>query len=290
MTGSGKKFNEGKAIDAVIRRVEERDECRRANDGHSPECEGHAAPIDFACTISDRLYALEHTGIEPFTGQIEGGEHSRRLFGGMPERLSGFLPAEDSVELHVPAGATTGLRRKQVAQIQDALVAWVREMVPHLPTAPYGSYMSPIREVTVPGVPFPVSLYRMGAMGPMRGRFGVRHIAPDDLESARVERLRTACDGKFPKLAAWKQDHDAHTVLVLEDGDIQLTNAELVYYALGRAEQGRPDRPDEIYVVNTALDNLWWVTCLRRAGKTYYDDGERHWEVDPQSLISLTER
>lgn len=61
-----------------------------------------------------------------------------------------------------------------------------------LTAAPYGRYVSPIRE------------------------------------AARLERIRKVCDGKFPKLTAWKREYDTRTVLLLEDGDIQLTNAEVV--------------------------------------------------------------
>lgn len=62
------RFNEGRAGDAVIRRIEPREGCRRENDGRSPEWEGHAAPVEFACTIGGRLFAFEHTGLEPFPG------------------------------------------------------------------------------------------------------------------------------------------------------------------------------------------------------------------------------
>ena len=88
--------------------------------------------------------------------------------------------------------------------------------------------------------------------------------------------------------AEWKRSYNARTVLVLEDADIQLTNHQLVADALSRAEKARTDKPDEIYLVSTFLDNPWYVTCLRREGKSYYDDGERFWEVDPKSLQPLT--
>jgi hypothetical protein len=38
------------------------------------------------------------------------------------------------------------------------------------------------------------------------------------------------------------------------------------------------------------IANAWWVTCLRRPGKTYYDDGKRFHEVDPATLVGLTKR
>ena len=51
-----------------------------------------------------------------------------------------------------------------------------------------------------------------------------------------------------------------------------------------------PDAADEIFLVSTHIADAWWVTCLRRAGKTYYDDGERFHEVNPDVLTPLTSR
>src|SRR5262249_44850819 len=157
--------------------------------------------------------------------------------------------SNEQIQLHVSVGAISGLTRGQVPGVQAALVSWIRDTASNLPVAPYGRYITPIRTVMPPGVPFPVSLHRLAAPPPMRGRFHVLHIAPHDLEGARRERIRRACDDKFPKLAVWKRDCCARTVLVLEDNDIQLTNDQRVYEALIRVEEGRADRPDEIYVV-----------------------------------------
>lgn len=82
-------------------------------------------------------------------------------------------------------------------------------MAPKLPIAPYGRYITPINNVTLPGVPFPVSLHRIAAPAIFRGRLDVLHLAPDDLEPAREERIRKACDDKYPKLAAWKRTHES---------------------------------------------------------------------------------
>jgi len=284
------RFNEGKALDAVIRHIEARDGVQRGNNPRYPEREGHAAPVELVCTIGDELYAFEHTGIEPFPNQIADEENSRRLFRRVSERLVGRLPPKEWFQLHVPIGATIGIRRNEVAAIQACIEKWVLEIAPTLPIAPYGRYVLPIIKTTLPEVPFAVTLHRIAAPTFFRGRFDVLHLAPNDIESARRDRLRKACHDKYPKLAAWKLTDAARTVLVLEDGDIQLTNEQRIYEALVDAESARTDAPDEIYVVNTTIDNPWWVTCIRRTGKTYFDEGERFWEVDSATLVALTQR
>ncbi len=143
--------------------------------------------------------------------------------------------------------------------------------------------------MTIPGVPFDVSLHRFAELGPL-GRFSVAYLVGSNVEAARFERISKSCDDKFGKLAEWKRTCGARTVLVLEENDIQLTNHGLVADALSRAEKGRTDTPDEVYVVSTFCDDVWWVTCLRREGKAYHDDGEHYIEVDPSTLVQLTDR
>ena len=105
-----------------------------------------------------------------------------------------------------------------------------------------------------------------------------------------MARLEQTCRDKFAKLAIWKQNEAARSVLVMEENDISSTNAERVFNALMRAETGKPDAPDEIYLVSTFLPEIWRVTCLRRVGKDYYDDGERFHPFDPANLAQLTKR
>jgi phage terminase large subunit-like protein len=64
------RYNEGKAIDAVLQRIEARDQALRMDDGRSPDDLSDPDPmkrVDYVCTVDHVLYAFEHTGIEPFT-------------------------------------------------------------------------------------------------------------------------------------------------------------------------------------------------------------------------------
>ncbi len=75
----------------------------------------------------------------------------------------------------------------------------------------------------------------------------------------RKARLREACARKFPKLAAWKREAGARTVLVLEDNDIQLSNPQVIYDAHASVEREFSERPDEVHVVTTIVEPTWWV-------------------------------
>ena len=161
----------------------------------------------------------------------------------------------------------------------------------------YDRYANPSLGETVASIPFSFSLHRGTLAGPhfppqspLCGRFTVRYIVSGNVEQARRERLQKACNDKYPKLAKWKRETGARTVLVLEENDLSLTNAQRVTDALFPAEATMLDAADEVFLVSTHIASKWWVSCLRRAGKTYYSDGERFHEVDPAELTQLTSR
>ncbi len=294
------RYNEGKTIDAVLRRIEARDNTIRMNDGRSPDDLRDPDPlrrVDYVCTVGHTLYAFEHTGIEPFADQIELGVHNQKLFGPLIERFD-HRADQEFWEFHVPVEASAGLTLAQANRVRDALIEWIDTNSARFPvTQLYDRYANPCLGETVSGVPFPFSLHRGSLAGPhfppespLCGRFTVKYWAPENLEQARMERLRKACGGKYPKLARWKQDAGARTVLILEENDLSLTNHQRVTDALFPAEATMPDAADEVFLVSTHIADRWWVTCLRRAGKTYYDDGERFHEVAPGELTQLTSR
>jgi hypothetical protein len=102
-------------------------------------------------------------------------------------------------------------------------------------------------------------------------------------------RVKTATQRKSPKLAKWKRDSGARTVLVLEEDDLSLTNDFLVADALGQAEATTPDSPDEVFMVSTGVSQMWWVVCLRGSGLVAGEpmpDGE----FNPTELTKLTSR
>lgn len=297
------RYNEGKAIDAVLRRIEAREGTIRLDDGRSPDDlkdPDVQRRVDYVCTIGDQLFAFEHTGIEPFPDHIKMEVDNGALFGPVVARLDGKRSDGEFWELHVPVDASVGLTAARARQVGELLIKWIEDYSADFPLVRYGDrFVNPHHGETTADVPFPFSLHRWSLDGlgsadgpsPLSGRFWVKYFVAADLATARVDRLKRVCADKFPKLAVWKRDSDAKTVLILEENDISLTNHQLVADAMARAEAGVVDPPDEIFVVSTHnLQSSWWVTCLRRDGATYYDDGERFHEYDPAALRQLTKR
>lgn len=282
-----RKSNEGKVLDAVIRRIEERDGVKRA-DMRDPEAEKHPSPVDQACTLGGVLHAFEATEIEPFPDHIETQKHNGELLGPVTAALVDLAKPDECFQLLVPITASVGLKRADHDGVRAALVDWVRKAAPGVEPRPYASRVT-AKEVQPPGVPFLVRLVRYRPAMAMGGRFDFVQVAPRDDDARRVERIARACAKKYGKLAAWKAKEGARSIIVFEDNDMILTNEQLIADALVEAEASRSDCPDEAYVVATYIVP-WYVTCLRRPGRTYYDDGERFWQFDPATLTDLTGR
>jgi hypothetical protein len=104
-------YNEGRALDAVLRFIDARDHALRENDGRSPDDlddPDKQRRVDYVCTVGQTLYAFEHTGIEPFPNQIRLADHSQKLFGPIIERFD-HRTDQETWALYVPADASAGL-------------------------------------------------------------------------------------------------------------------------------------------------------------------------------------
>ena len=62
------------------------------------------------------------------------------------------------------------------------------------------------------------------------------------------------------------------SILILENGDIALTNHVVVAEAVEKLVRDRADRPDQIWLVDTVIENEWTVLCLMREGVLFPDE------------------
>jgi hypothetical protein len=281
-------FNEGKACDSVVRRLEEREASSRS-DVRWPEQEQHKAPIEVAFKLGDQLFALEHTGIEPFGGHVEMENRAKHLYTPITDALKDVLGTTALFELYIPINAFQNKKKLDIRTIQNALITWVKRTASTMPQRPDGNGTR-VGPTDVSEVPFKVTLVRFEPP-PIPVYFQIRHEAKD-IEKLRAKRIQKAIDDKFPKLAQWKADENAKTVLVLEANDVQLTAPDLVADTFVSLVKDRADRPDETYLVGTFMTPCWYVWPILIGDKTYddfvRDDGPEHWAFDPAKLSTLT--
>jgi len=140
------RYNEGKAIDAVLQQIEAREKSCRRDDGRSPDDLRDPDPlrrVDYVCTVGDRLYAFEHTGIEPFSDQIEMTVHNQILFGPVGERFDKRRSDAEFWELYVPVEASVGLRgRAKVNRVTNALIRWIETNAASFTVTRYGDKLA----------------------------------------------------------------------------------------------------------------------------------------------------
>jgi hypothetical protein len=99
-------FNEGKVCDAIVRRLEDREQQTRA-DLRWPEKENHQFPVELVFKLGGQLYALEHTGIEPFDGHLRMEAQTEKLFAPITNAL---CPCNPEAALAYSAQSTSPMR------------------------------------------------------------------------------------------------------------------------------------------------------------------------------------
>jgi hypothetical protein len=91
-------------------------------DVRSPEAANHDYPLELVFKLGARLFALEHTGIEPFDDHMRLEAEAKRLRRDQ-NAVTGLLHS-DILEIHVPAKAMLGRKKDEVRRIQTAIIAW----------------------------------------------------------------------------------------------------------------------------------------------------------------------
>jgi len=113
------RYNEGKALDAVIRFIEARDHAPRGNDGRSPDDlndPDEQRRVDYVCTVGQTLDAFEHTGIDSQPNQV--AQHNQKLFEPIIKRFD-HRADQEIWDLYVPVAASVGLTGDEVGEVQN---------------------------------------------------------------------------------------------------------------------------------------------------------------------------
>jgi hypothetical protein len=279
--------NERKACDAVTRVLEERSGAVRCNPRY-PEKDASGPPVEYVFDLAGKTYAFER--------QIHTGVDFGRFVAPIEAELDHHMPRPGIYWLMFPIDPCAGLKPRDIPKIQAAIVAWAKakaaELHAELPRKP-SRIEKPrghqtFRKENLPGLMFELYLSRdtNWAMPDIAdGRLFASRFAPPNNEKLREQRLLTAFDRKFPKLAKWKAA-GAASVLILENGDRALTNHILVADVVAKLIRCRADRPDQIWFVDTVLGNAWTVWCFVRDDMLFPDEDSpaRYREFDPATL------
>ena len=228
------------------------------------------ARVEMTFWLDNQLYALEHTGVEPFDGFMKLQNTAHRLVepfrNEIISKLSALFDTGVMLVMELPTDAFIDRTRSEVAAIHSALVQYVTTTALRLPIGK--NYRAEPLTLQPQGVPFSVSLSRFDGFSDLAKPFQIIFSPP--VGGLRDQRIHRACDDKWPKLARWKQSHGARTILVLEHNDVQTTNVFLVADAYLGIMASRADAPDETYMVST-YTSPWYAWPILIDGQSYFD-------------------
>ena len=206
---------------------------------HPDEEERNGRACDaYAEAHGEAPIALEHTLVQTYVVQKRTDAEFMRVIGVLEAELKDHFPFR--LTLTVPQFAVQ--KGQSWEKITGAIKAWLLSG----PTIAAGR-----SEVTIPGVPFPVRLWRDDLSAPkfLVGRWEDPSL---DVEKELVEIMVAALADKDDQLARYKQAGD-RTLLLLESDDIVFTNPVDLYRAFLEAWN---------CCAPTSIDQVWLATTI----------------------------
>lgn len=182
-------------------------------------------------------YAVEHTLIESFDGQLANIAKIERLLVPVKQALAGRLPGRFALAVRE---AETSAARVNFEAAHQEIVRLVLGAVDGLKVGDTVTLRSD-------QLPFELRLHFRFRNDSLLVLYTDIEGNPDEL---RLERVRRALDAKCPKLATWASDGRT-SVLILEADDIQHSNYAVVFHAARVALAERNDQPDILALVET---------------------------------------
>jgi hypothetical protein len=201
-----------------------------------------------------RRYAIEHTRVEAFEGQIANQERVKRL----------LFPVKRVIADRLPGYFTLAVRADDLAAARFNETAAQVEIARLVLEAATAVSIGETVSLSSNALPFTVDLHLRHKDSSSLTLITDIHGDPDEL---RLSRTRRALDAKCPKLKEWSADGRT-SVLALESDDFQHSNVFVIYKAVERALRERNDLPDVVILVESdaAPMNAWVLKDGNRFG------------------------
>lgn len=294
MAKRAESTNEGRICDAVIRLLEQ-DSGRERGQVRFPEQEGNAeGGVEVVFNLGEQQYALEHTLIEAFSGQKHFDATFAAFYEPIADQLQACVRGPGVYSLLFPTDTALGAKANNFAPFHAALLDWVRteatalyEAAPERPDRDrYPHNLVQRKNGRPDGFPYDIILVRERHWSLSERHDGVlrpTRIAEGDIEEQRERRIQAGLRKKEQKLRFWRK-RQARALLVLESGDIALTNHALVGERLESLLPERPDWLDDIFFVYTGMST--WSMVRWNWEHMWWEDG--YFDCRPSELSNVT--
>lgn len=275
--------HEQDVCNAVLRLMSHRKKGTVVLQERPEEIERKRKAVELQFKIEGTEYVLEHTRIESFPEQILDDRQWWELLEPLEKTLNGQMPTPGHYWLGAAVRAVKGARNPEV--IRSRLLSWIKEQASRLEIGSPGTSPRHLVRASLEGVPFEVTLYRWPGLD---GRFMLVRSSPKDLEELRKKRIRAAFDAKCPKLSEAK-GRDRVSVLVLESNDLALANSAVIGEAAAEELSLRNEEvPDEVYLVETELEQQWVVWVLKEGALQFpHVPGDGPHYIEPKPLDEI---
>lgn len=234
--------------------------------GRPDQTERRKKAVEQLWASQTRRYAVEHTRVEAFEGQIQDGANFMKLLGAVEIALTGVLPGR--FRLAMPVGAASK-RPLDMRGAQTEIVQWVLETSQTMADEQVEVLRSRFLECDV---------HLQKAHSRESRLIVLRAWDSTDGDKRRAERIRRALEAKIPKLLSDAQKTTSESLLVLESDDIALSNVFEVAAAFKAACEGLLSLPDLVFLAETdaGVPHVWVLKdgAVMLPHETHYEDYE----------------
>jgi hypothetical protein len=221
-------------------------------------------------------YAVEHTRVEAFEGQIRDDAAFLELVGPLEEVLRGNVPGRFTVFLPVGLASRS---KVPLDETRQELLRLIVENIAPLSAGESTTVASNVLRCEVGIVRRHANESRVlfgRSIGASSNRFGRVPDQDNVIDEARKRRIDRALDRKIPKLVAAATNGAAQSVLILESDDIALSNVFEVARAFEPCLVHRVSLPDLVFLVET--DGGQPFVWTLKDGPTLFPENGRLWD------------
>jgi len=258
---SKSKLHEKKVIKEVLKYISKKINQPYRIISYPDEVIRKSPACDMLVSFGNKKFAIEHTSIDSIPNQRRDNNRFIKLLAPLKNELNGKLPTPGHYKLIIDMDVIPALNKSNESKIYQSIKEWCKKIAPTLSMGGAYSGKKHFKRGRIPGVPFELTLYK----SPRRdGEFRIGRFSPEQIEEKRKEVLKQALCSRGEKVFNYKKE-GYHTILVLESNDRALANFNDIGNALNNAveELKNIELPDEIYLIETEIEDDYEIYCLK---------------------------
>jgi len=256
-----KKLHEKKVILEVLKYISKKINKTYKIISYPDEVNRKSPACDMLVSFGNKKHAIEHTSIDSIPNQRRENNRFIKLLSPLGNELDNKLPTPGHYQLVIDMDVIPVLNRSNGSKIYQLIKDWCIKIAPTLLMGGTHSDKKHFERDRIAGVPFEITLYRWPGKD---GEFRIARFSSDQLEEKRKEVLKQALCSRGEKVSNYKRE-GCRTILILESNDRALANFNDIDNALNNVveELKNIELPDEIYLIETEIENDYEIYCLK---------------------------